>query len=379
MKGFDTYEALLEAAYGTGKPVRTLGYAPGARPIISVRTGGDVDPPVLITAGAHATEHAGVCAAIELIDCLDTEHAVYIIPSRDPVGIDGFDAALNLTMDHNEMIQDVQMANSLLDEESEVIYADETLRIGLIGDYAYAVTSLDSGGGVSVLHRLKAFTETHPDVLERMAGRRVYTAAGSREIDGAAPFERTYTLVISPDGLPMHLNRFFTDEWAPPETRSIRRLMEEIKPGLTFDNHETTGHGDRFHVSLRPQRTTGGDKREAEVAAAIRKAVAGRGTTLATDADVLDSPTRTVGHADESSRPEDGFYSREHDGAYWVDPHLTDPPRLGEGLNATDFAADEYGLAFTLECGMYGSLQQRTADAVASVQAGVDRFAAIHK
>lgn len=377
MNGFDTYDDLLAAVDRTGQPTRTLGYAPGGRPIVSVRTGGDETPGVVITAGAHATEQAGVCAAVELIEALDTHREVHIVPSRDPVGIDGFDAAVGLACDHEGPTTRPEEAVDLLRREGEIIHEGEAVTVGLIGDYGYAVSSLEDGGGPSILQRFKEYTEIAPEVLDELAGRRVFTAAGYEDVDAAAPFERTYTLIIAPNGRPLHLNRFFTDAWAPPETRAVRRLMDTVEPGIMFDNHETTGHDDRYHVSLRPQRTAEGDDQEQRIGRAIAQAVAARGTELATDEDILSSPTKTVAEADEEERPDDGFYSRAGDGAYWVDPNLTSPPRLGEGLNATDYAAEEHGLAFTLETGMYGTLERRVADAVTSVQAGVREFEAI--
>ncbi len=378
MEGFDTYDDLLDVVASSGKETRTLGYAPGGRPIVAVRMGGNKQPAVLITAGAHATEHAGVCAAVELIESLETDHEVWIIPTRDPVGVDGFDAALSLSFDHTEAVGTADEAKAVLATEGDVIHETHDLTVGLIGDYAYAVSPLEDGGGVSILQRFKEYTETNPAVLDQLAGRRVFTTAGDDAIDAADPFERTYTLIVDPSGLPLHLNRFFTNEWAPPETRAVRRLMVEIEPGLTFDNHETSGHEDRFHVSLRPQRTAAGDDREKQVGVAISSAVEDRGSELATDEDVLATPTSTVAEADDDERPEDGFYSRAGPGAYWVDPNLTDPPRLGEGLNATDYAAEQYGLAFTLETGMYGSLARRVNDAITSVQAGVAEFETLY-
>ena len=374
MIGYQTSDDLVAAVDRTDAQLRTLGYAPGGRPLVVVETGGERTPAVLVTAGAHATEHAGVCAAVELIDSVETDHQLCIVPTRDPVGLDGFDAALALGYNHTDTTTTVEQARSAVAAAGEIIHEDEWLTVGLIGDYGYAITRDRPCGSGSVLQTLKQYTETQPDVLSQLAGRRVFTTTGANDIDGARPFERTYTLIIDPAGRPMHLNRFFTDQWAPVETRCIRALMAMIEPGLTIDNHETTGHGNRFHVSLRPQRTPEGDHDEADLGRIIVDTVAARGTPIATDADVLDEPTTTVAHATVDERPTDGFFRKSSRGAYWVDPHKTDPPRLGEGLNATDVAADQYGLAFTLETGMYGTLEQRMGDAVAAIQAAIDAF-----
>lgn len=372
MDGFATNADLLAAVEGIGKPTRTIGYAPGGRPIVAVEAGGDREPAILVTAGAHATEHAGVCAAAALADSLETDRRVVVIPTRDPVGIDGFDPAVALACDRTPSIDDPAAAQEMLAATGERIHEDEMFTVGLIGDYAYAITHDRPAGSGVVLQQFKQYTESHPEILDQLAGRRVFTTTGSDDIDAAAPYERTYTIVVDPAGRPMHLNRFFTDDWAPVETRCVRAVMESLEPALTIDCHETTAHENRFHVSLRPQPSDADTDREAALGRVIVDAVAARETPIATDADVLGEPTSTVAHAADDERPTDGFYRKSSRGAYWVDPHATDPPRLGEGLNAVDFAADRYGLAVTLETGMGGSCGQRTDDAVAAVRAAIE-------
>ena len=96
MRIYHTYSELLERVAAMGLPVRELGHCPDGSPIICVRSGGDKQPGIVISAGSHSTEHAGVCAAVELLEALDTEHRVYVIPTRDPIGLNGFAYALSL-------------------------------------------------------------------------------------------------------------------------------------------------------------------------------------------------------------------------------------------------------------------------------------------
>lgn len=378
MRSYDTYDQVIEAVESSGKPFQILGYAPGGNPIVAVEAGGQKDPPIFVTAGAHATEHAGVCAAVELIEEIDTEHRTYIIPSRDPVGLNGYNYALNLSLNENVELSSYDEVESLLRSRGEVLYEEDGFILSLIGDYGYATQRPSGKAGAANLMKLKDFTETHPDVLHKIRGRRIFTTPSLKNVDGSDGLNRAYTVIIDPDGMPMHLNRFFTTDWAPVESRCVKQIMDEVQPGLTFDNHETTGHDDRFHISLRPQRTEERDHQEKTIAKEMISKVADAGVTLATDDDVLGEPTRTVAHNSED-RPDESFYSRACDGGYWVDPNLTSPPRLGEGLNATDYAAEKYGLAYTLECGMYGSLDLRIDAALTSIQTGVQIFENNHK
>jgi len=383
MDPYDTYADLLDAVEETGAPYRVLDRAPGGRPIVGVEAGGEREPAVLVTAGAHATEHAGVVAAVELIEALDTDHQVYVVPSRDPVGLDGYASALELSLGERVDLDGPGDVEPLLRSAGEVVHEDDEGRfvLALVGDHGYA-SGTDEFGSASILSALKEVWGNDPGALEPLGGvdpgvaRRGVDPPSLERLEGAGVdaaegLERAYTLVVDTDGLPLHLNRFFTTEWAPPESRAVRALADEVEPGLTFDNHETSGHDDRYHVSLRPQRTDVLQEREREVGLAVTEAVAASGTPLATDDDVL-GPTGTVAYADE--QPEEPFYSRAGDGGYWVDPNVTDPPRHGEGLNATDYAAEHYGLAYTNESGMYAPFERRVDAQVTAVRRAVEAF-----
>lgn len=376
MRPFDMYDDLLDRVDEIGAPYRVLDRAPGGAPIVGVEAGGEKEPAIFLTAGSHATEHAGVVATVELIDRLETDHRVYVLPCRDPVGLDGYAAALDLSVGGGAPVDDYGDVEPFLRSEGEVVYEEEDLVLALIGDYGYAVGT-EEYGSVSILLTLKDLAADDPSVLEPFAGRRIYTPPGHTGIDATEGLERAYTLVVDPGGTPLHLNRFFTSAWAPAECRSVRALVDEIEPGLTFDNHETTGHGDCYHVSLRPQRTDELDERERDVGLAMADAVTEYGGTLAADEDVIPgASSTTVGRSDDE--PEKPFYWRAGDGAFWADPNATDPPRRGEGFNAPDYAAEHYGLAFTNETGMYGSFEQRVEMQIAAVKAAVRKFERYH-
>src|SRR6266852_965435 len=90
-----TSASVHDALRATGKPVRRLGSAFGGEEILCVETGGESLPPILITAGAHTPEAAGVVAALRLLDELETDRKTYVIPLRDPFGFNNFDYCLS--------------------------------------------------------------------------------------------------------------------------------------------------------------------------------------------------------------------------------------------------------------------------------------------
>ena len=71
-------------------------------------------PAIFISAGSHSTEQAGVGAAAGLLEELDTEHQVYVIPSRDPMGMNGYGYALSLSLGEEPELGSVEDVRAFL-------------------------------------------------------------------------------------------------------------------------------------------------------------------------------------------------------------------------------------------------------------------------
>ncbi|WP_254533999.1 hypothetical protein [Natrinema gelatinilyticum] len=383
MHSYSTYSDLLNHLDQLQVEYQDLGIAPNGDPIVAARTGGDETPTIVITAGSHATEHAGVRAAVECVDRLETDHAVYVVPSRDPIGLNGYASALETALDASVSIESFAAVDEILEDRGEIVYDDDELILALIGDTGFATTrpTEELPSCLRLLTRLKEFQHERPSVLELFRGRRIITPAGHAAVEETGEFGRAYTLVVSPDGELLHLNRFFDRDWAPVETRSVRSLLERVEPGLVIDLHENSEQGKRYHVSLRPTRSGVDFDEEERIGARIVDAVRDIGVPLTTDEDIFGDKLDVVGRTADEDRSRDSsdrFYSRSGTGAYCVDPNVTSPPRSGEGLNAVDLAAEKYGFAFTTETGMHGPFEQRVEAAVVSVKAAIDAFEEPH-
>ena len=86
-----TTSDVIDALHASVKPLHEWGQAIDGTPMLAARAGGDKQPAIFITAGSHAIEPAGVYAALNLLQMLDTEHEVHILPLRDPLGFAGCD------------------------------------------------------------------------------------------------------------------------------------------------------------------------------------------------------------------------------------------------------------------------------------------------
>ena len=338
MPGFETYDDLLQAIKDRGHQLRVLGACPDGSPVVAVQSGGQKQPAIFISAGSHSTEHAGVVAAVDLLDELKTEHQVFVIPCRDPMGLQGYRHVLSLGLGHEPSISTVADAEALLRDKGEILYdADDRLLV-LIGDYGFANASF---------YRK---VEKGADFLEPLKGRRMYFPSTTTDMPGAAPLARAYTQIVTPDGEVLHLNRFHDTEWCPIEVRCTRQLMAEVQPRLVFDLHEYGG--DAMWMSARRQRTDEDELWELRMSREAARAMAGTGASF----------------PEESYRP-GSFFEKLEPGVFWLDAQ-----QRGEGLNLIDFAARHYGPGFTLESGMRQDFGLRLAIQKAAVQTAVKVF-----
>ena len=351
---YQNYDALLERAGAAATSTRTLGVTVDGAPVVVARGGGDKLPAIFITAGSHATEQAGVSAAVELISELDTEHEVHVLPTRDPIGLNGFARALSLGMGGAPSFESFDEVEEILRREGTVLFEEEEMVLSLIGDFGYVSRRPDGGWCPqwSAYKRLQKLREEDPAVLAPLTGRRTYMTPGQSGVEGTGDFGRAYTLVFSPEGEVLHINRFHDTAWAPVEPRVTVRLMEQVKPGISFDLHESQLMEDRFWLSARTQADPENQKWEERAATETIAAIAASGATLAED--------------DDTHMP---WFDQSEKAVFWMDAN-----RRGEGLNLMDYASRHHGLAFGTEMGMYGSFDHRVGLALITVKTAVAVF-----
>ncbi len=361
MSIYANYAELLERLQKSGKNLRVLGHCPDGSPLVCVRTGGEKMPSIFITAGSHSTEQAGVSAAVDLVESLDTEHQVYVMPTRDPIGMNGYAYALGLGLGQAPEFDSFDEVEDILRREGEVAYDEDGIVLSLIGDYGYVCSRPSPQRphpqwmGYRTLQKI---SRERPEVFAPFLGRRVYMTPGQAGVEGTGLFGRAYTLIIGLDGEILHINRFHDTAWAPTEPRVTRQLMAEINPGLSFDLHESQLMEDRFWLSARHQADAENQRWEEKAASAIVEAIAASGAPIAEDIDVQGVPLDQT------------WFRRSERGVYWLDASIR-----GEGLNLMDFASRHYGLAFGTEMGMYGSFEHRVNLAKMTVQNAVLIFA----
>lgn len=190
---------------------------------------------------------------------------------------------------------------------------------------------------------------------------------GQSGVEGTGYFGCAYTLIVSPEGEVLHLNRFHDTAWAPAEARCARRLMAEIEPGISFDLHESQMMQDRYWLSARYQRDEENQAWEERIARKTIQDIAAAGGVLAEDRDVV--VLSTLKGVEGEATLEQTWFTRSEKGVYWLDANIR-----GEGVNLADHASRTYGLAFGTEMGMFGSFEHRVSLGMLTVQSAVAVF-----
>jgi hypothetical protein len=239
---FTTYADLLATLKARGHTLREMGRTLDGSPLVVLKCGGEKMPAVFISGGAHSTEQAGVVACVELADDLVTEHAVYILPCRDPMGLDGFRHVLALGMgadggsEEVAALQTTADAAAFLRENANVLHDQDGRLVATLGD-SYAYSTYDASADPEF-----EFDERHPSshesgmisttdlphLHEALRGRRVWWPSNFSNVECAAPLERAYTQfgpnAASPDEI-LHINRYHDTDWAPEEVQAARDIM----------------------------------------------------------------------------------------------------------------------------------------------------------
>lgn len=246
---------LLRALRGWATTIEVIAAGPFDLPVFCAVGGGEREPAVLITAGSHADETSGMKAAATLLDTLSTEHKVYVVPNRDPLGWEGLLVGLGLAAGVAAPTG-FEPAYDLLRSAGDVLYEDGHFLVAEVGQLAFVLVrpTRDTFGSEKAIKMLAFAMSIDTALSARLAGRRVLVPANAPDCDGRGVLDRAYTVLVAKDGFIGSLNRFFGDPAAPAEVAAMADLVDELTPGLTIDLHE--GWNDAYYMFV-PEPPTG--------------------------------------------------------------------------------------------------------------------------
>lgn len=252
--------SLLAYCERHGLPVRSLGTTLFEQGIHAIDIAGtETGPPIVITSGSHATEPAGVIAALSLARSLRVDRRVVIVPIRDPLGWEGYASYLARASGRPVMLDDATDLSAMLGELGNVLYQDENLTIAQVGDVAFlAMPPKQNGRGpMDIWKHLHHLLHAQPRLVRTLQNRRLVLPENLPGVEGCGMYDHAFTAWVTPEGGVGNYNRLFSLEVRPPEVSLLADLVHELRPELVIDLHES--QGSKFsifaHPDLRPGAT----------------------------------------------------------------------------------------------------------------------------
>jgi len=340
-----------------GYPLKEWGRAVDGAPMLAARAGGDKQPAIFITAGAHSTETAGVHAALNLLRTLDTEHEVIVLPLRDPFGFAGAAHCLSMAAGRPADIASHGIALEYLQRHGRLLRCEKEVSLFALGDYGFIWGPPKPG--------LDAFWDMYsqiagrwlreePGVFRSLWGKRVMLLMDLFDVEGSRGVQRCWHAVMSEKGEWLHLNRFFGRTDAPSEVAALDQLMQNERPGLTCDLHEGNGNG--FWMPI--PRHAGKEQLIIDMTRAYFGYVQTRGYPILSYEEWQE--TDESGSGSDWMQPEP-----QVPGLFWSTTTMR-----GEGPNLSDYAG-QYGIAYGTEAPMEQPLAMRVDGITEGIRAAI--------
>ncbi|HNS51599.1 MAG TPA: hypothetical protein PKO09_10515 [Anaerolineae bacterium] len=346
---------VLEIMRASGKLLHRWGQAVDGTPILSVQTGGNRQPPIFVTAGAHSHEPAGVLAALALLQRLETEHEVHILPLRDPMGFAGANHCLSVAAGVIVEVTDHRDALAYLQAHAQPLSSQGDLALFRLGDvgFLWNVPTPGSEGSRPMAGYVQELARREPAVTRPLWGKPVMLLLTMPDVEGVGELQRCYHQLFDPTGEWLHLNRLFGRSEAPPEVAAVDRLMQQVRPGLSCDLHEGAEPG--FWLSV--PRPEGDKERTLAMAHAFLGAVQARAYPITTYEEwvAIYKITDQQRVGPEPRLP----------GLLW-----TNPLRAGQGPNLGSYAS-RWGIAIDTEAPIVQPLAMRVDGITHGIEAAV--------
>jgi hypothetical protein len=340
-----------------GADVQILGTSSFDEPIWLAKTGGTKQPAIVITAGSHADEVAGVFAALHFVQSLASDHAIYIVPCRDPNGWNGFSATLQRVRPGTPAVTShVEAAAEL--RTADVYFDDGSLVIAQVGSTVFATQPTTDWTSTQITrHALPALLADDPTLASRMRETRVIVPGNVAVDDGRNPYSYGGHTAYVGDGYVAQFNRFFDRPDAPVEVATVRTLVDQVRPGLTLDLHE--GFADGYYLFIHSAHSAP----LIEMARVMISAVRTAGGRIATRAEL-----------------EPVWGAKTAAGIHTIDEGVftLGPPSAGQRSSFAGYC-EQFGVALTTEPGMEATVAERVSMIETGVRAVIERFTARHR
>lgn len=329
-----------------GLEASSLGTTAMGDPLVAARHPGALgasSPEVLITAGAHAGEPAGVYAALDILTSWDDDLPLTVVPLRDPFAFEGMQRCLERVTGERPQLSDHHDLEEFLLAHSQrtVCHEGDFVLVDLGSAVAASLPpSTPPSGPRLIEQRINALLAAEPSLVAELAGRRVFYPSNAGETsEDVGDFDRAFSAEISTQGLVRDMNRRFGQPDAATEVRLVSDLVSAVSPFVSLDLHE--GQGSSFYLFVS---NYGSDERTTRYADAIMDRLEGQGLRPTTLADVEARLGSGVRQNFTEGRP-----------GVLVERPSDSPPYQFAGF------ASQFGPSLTVESGRWAPLAQRVA------------------
>lgn len=238
-----TTTGVIKALYNSGKVIQKWGKAVDGTPLLSGSTGAGTGSPILITAGVHASEVAGVCAALNLMNLLEADHEVIIFPLRDPFGFAGVNHCLSYAAQQPVHFASHGETLEYLKQYAMLLWHLEDTHIFLLNKVGFIWSPLQRDGIYQKIEQVDQLSHSNPEALKPLWGKSLMLLSPDAGCDGSAEMQRCWHGVFSEQGEWLHLNRFFRRSNSPPEVAALCHLIQSTQPELICDLQEDRVNG----------------------------------------------------------------------------------------------------------------------------------------
>ncbi len=257
------YDRLVESCDQSGLDRIQIGETLFGTPIYAYDT--ETEPwgqgrtPVLVAAGAHAEEAAGVATALNLALRPGFTGRMVIVPCRDPLGWDGVRRTFRRAVGRADVpLSTHEQAIRAFTRYAEVVWEDEGFAVCAVDQLAFCSFQEGHSGNADTGEYVQAYLRNRPELAQRVQGLRLLVPGSPGLAEGRDVYDwgGGPTVYVDESGRVGNFNRFFSIQNPPAEIEAIRRLAHQVRSEFVFDLHEN--FGDRFGMytnALHPKRS----------------------------------------------------------------------------------------------------------------------------
>ena len=211
-------------------------------PIQVIKLGGVKKPAILLKAGNHSSEIAGVHALLTLlVEGLGSPFETYIIPCGSPFDFGGYRYALQWASGEKADIDDDEDCLAALNRLGRRVYDGESFILFRVKDIIFAYVDQRKLDSRTLFYgKLDDLTLKDPRLRAELSGKRIFFPNPVYHQEDYGPYDKAGLAGwTTPDGYVSNLNRLYDRYDVPPELSSIREFSERIKPAMVIDLHES--------------------------------------------------------------------------------------------------------------------------------------------